>query len=308
MKKGYVLYNSAAGEGGTEESFSFLDFVLDGKFIYLEISRIRNFRVFLEGLAKDDLLILCGGDGTLNRFVNETDLASFEGEILYYPCGTGNDFAADLGHSKGCDPFPVKKYLTDLPCVTVKGKTLRFINGVGFGIDGYCCEKGDRIKGAAAEKGKKKPKINYAAIAVSGLLFHFQPVNATVTVDGKRFSHQRVWLAPTMHGRCYGGGMIPTPKQDRTEGGTLSLMVFGGAGKLRTLGIFPSIFKGTHVLHSDAVHIYTGKSITVSFDRPTPLQIDGETVSEVTSYTAFVPEKKEPSEREIAEKACALFR
>ena len=31
-----------------------------------------------------------------------------------------------------------------------------------------------------------------------------------------------------------------------------------------------------------------GKDITVTFDRPTPLQIDGETVLGVTSYTVTV--------------------
>ncbi|HEY8421918.1 MAG TPA: hypothetical protein VIL05_09300 [Thermoclostridium sp.] len=34
------------------------------------------------------------------------------------------------------------------------------------------------------------------------------------------------------------------------------------------------------------VDIFTGHEITVEFDRPAALQIDGETVSKVTSYTA----------------------
>ena len=79
--------------------------------------------------------------------------------------------------------------------------------------------------------------------------------------------------------------MIPTPGQDRTSG-ELSVMLFHGAGKLRTLCVFPSIFKGTHVKHKNMVALHTGKEITVRFDRPTPLQIDGETILDVTGYTA----------------------
>ena len=65
-------------------------------------------------------------------------------------------------------------------------------------------------------------------------------------------------------------------------------MIFHGTGKLKTLMIFPSLFKGEHVKHTEAVELLTGKEITVEFDRPTPLQIDGETVLGVTSYTANV--------------------
>lgn len=49
--------------------------------------------------------------------------------------------------------------------------------------------------------------------------------------------------------------------------------------------IFPSIFKGKHIKNKNAVDILSGQEITVAYDRPTPLQIDGETVLGVTSYT-----------------------
>ena len=79
--------------------------------------------------------------------------------------------------------------------------------------------------------------------------------------------------------------MIPAPEQDRSSG-KLSVMLFHGAGRLRTLCVFPSIFKGKHVLHKNMVAVHTGDEITVEFDRPTPLQIDGETIPDVTKYTA----------------------
>ena len=64
-------------------------------------------------------------------------------------------------------------------------------------------------------------------------------------------------------------------------------MVMHGAGKLKTLRIFPSIFKGMHIRHPKHVVIHKGHSITVTFDRPCALQIDGETILNVFTYTAF---------------------
>jgi diacylglycerol kinase family enzyme len=233
-------------------------------------------------LTENDVFVLCGGDGTLNRFVNDTEGLDIPCDILYVASGTGNAFLNDIEKSKEDCPLSVKKYLSGLPTVTVKGNTYRFINNVGFGIDGYCCEVGDELT-----KKSDKP-VNYTAIAIKGLLFHYKPTNATVIVDGKEHSYKNVWIAPTMKGRFYGGGMMATPMQDRTDAdGKLSIMLFYGKGRLKTLMVFPSIFKGEHIKHKDMVTIHTGKEITVKFDRPAPLQIDGETILGVTEYTAY---------------------
>ena len=80
---------------------------------------------------------------------------------------------------------------------------------------------------------------------------------------------------------------MAAPSQNRgNTDGTLSLVVFHGAGRLRTLCAFPGIFKGKHVKHRKIVAVHTRHEINVEFDRPTPLQIDGETVLNVKSYTA----------------------
>ena len=42
-----------------------------------------------------------------------------------------------------------------------------------------------------------------------------------------------------------------------------------------------------HIKYKKSIQTFTGKQITVRFDRPTALQIDGETVSGVTEYTVY---------------------
>ena len=164
---------------------------------------------------------------------------------------------------------------------------VRFLNGIGYGIDGYCCEKGDELRGNG------NGEVNYTAIAIKGLLFHYKPTGATITVDGVEHRFEKVWLAPTMIGRYYGGGMMPTPEQDRLNGdGAVSVMVYYGSGKLKSLAVFPSIFKGEHIKHSEMVAVLSGRNITVCFDEPRPLQIDGETVPGVREYSVTACEEK----------------
>ncbi len=281
MATAYVLYNEKAGEGKALENVKAIEINPKDEMKCVNVIEISDYSAFLGELGQEDYIILAGGDGTINCFVNNVDGIDFDNDVLYFPNGTGNDFAHELGHEKGSSPFSIKDYIKDLPKVTVKGQTYRFINGVGYGIDGYCCEVGDELKKIPGKK------VNYATIAIKGLLFHYKPTNAKIMVDGKAYAYKKVWLAPTMNGKFYGGGMMPAPEQDR-KSGKLSTMVFYKSGKLKTLMIFPSLFKGEHVKHTKQVEVLTGKEITVEFDRPVALQIDGETILGVSSYTATV--------------------
>ena len=278
----YVLYNPFSGKGeqakADAECYNALENIPTKT---VSIAEIKDLRAFLSQLNASDDIAVFGGDGTLNVVVNALP-AGWENNVYYYPCGTGNDFARDIDIAYTKEPIQINGYIQNLPTVTVNGEQRKFINGVGFGIDGYCCEVGDQLKSQG-----KLP--DYTGIAIKGLLFHFKPVNATVVVDGEKYEFKKVWIAPTMFGRYYGGGMMPTPEQDRNAAEKkVSLMVFHGSGKMQTLMIFPSIFKGEHVKHKENITILKGKNITVTFDRATSLQIDGETRLNVSSYTVSI--------------------
>ena len=294
-----VLYNPLARNSTCAESLEKLkEYLSEDDYVIEDMTKISSYKDFFEALDPERKVIVCGGDGTLNRFVNDTDGIELKNDVYYYAGGSGNDFWNDLGRKYGDGPICINKYIENLPTVFVNGMERKFINGIGYGIDGYCCEEGDRLREIS-----DKP-INYTSIAIKGLLYKFKPRNAEVTVDGETKSYKKVWLAPTMNGRFFGGGMMPTPAQDRLNPEhKLSTMVFYGHGKLKTLMIFPNIFKGTHV-NDKKVEVFTGKDITVKFDRPTPLQIDGETVSNVTEYTVRAP--KEASVKEETKEFAAV--
>ena len=89
-----------------------------------------------------------------------------------------------------------------------------------------------------------------------------------------------------MNGRYYGGGMKEAPEQDR-KGDKLTCVIWHGSGKLKTLTTFPSIFKGEHVKKTDMISVFTAKKIKVKFDIPTAMQIDGDTVLNVSEYEVW---------------------
>ena len=277
MKK-YVLYNPIAGNGnGRRDVKKLAERFGEENLVLCDVTQIEDYASFFAQLDETADVIVCGGDGTLNRFVNTIKDLEIKNPLYYFACGSGNDFLRDVEHDNGL--VVLAPYLVHLPTVFVQGKEYSFLNGVGYGIDGYCCEVGDKLR-------MQKPGeiINYTGIAIKGLLFHYKPVSATVIVDGKEYRFKKVWLAPTMNGRFYGGGMLPAPEQ-RREQPTVSVMVFHGTGKIKSLLIFPSIFKGEHVKKAKHISVLSGNEITVRYDEPRALQIDGETIVNVSEYT-----------------------
>lgn len=241
---------------------------------------IKDMRAYFEKLEPSDKIVLLGGDGTLNVFCNNLRGCDVNNEIYLFKAGTGNDFLRDVC---GCDfentkILKINEYIENLPVVTVNSKEYLFVNNVGFGIDGKVCTAAEDLR----EKGKKS--INYTTLAIKLLLTNYKPNGATVVVDNKRRKFKRVWMAPVMNGLYYGGGMMPTPQQDR-KSDLVSTCIVHSTNPLQTLIIFPSIFKGEHVKHTKKVANFSGKEIEIEFDAPQDVQIDGETIRDVTKIS-----------------------
>lgn len=277
----YLFFNPSAKNGKAAEDLQLIKKTLDGQDVEIyAVTDIDDYVSVIDKIQPEDIVYIVGGDGTLNRFINDSTNLRILGDIFFYSAGTGNDFKHDVDPDNSLYRIRLNDYIRNLPTVTVGGVTYKFINGIGFGIDGYCCEEGDRQRAAG------KQDINYSAIAVKGCLFRFKPCGADITVDGETRHYNKVWLAPTMFGKYYGGGMKVAPEQDRNNPQhTVTSVVIHETGRLKTLIRFAKIFSGEHTKYTDMVDIRTGHEVRVVFDRPCALQIDGETVRNVTEYT-----------------------
>ena len=287
--KSYFLFNPLAGKGRAEQFALEVDSENPNATKCYDMTKIDSFPDFLSKLERDDRLIVCGGDGTLNGFINKIEGTDIKNDIFYFPAGSGNDFMKDLNRVQTDGRFKINEYIKDLPQVTIRGKDFRFINGVGFGIDGVVCGEGDRRR----QRGKK---VNYTLLAVKCLL-KFKPVNATITVDGVKKPYKKVWMTTTMKGRFLGGGMMMAPDQERnSEQNEITVFVAHNLSRFRILTLFPSVFAGKHAKYIKYVDLIKCHSIDVEYDAPCTLQMDGEPMYGIRGYSAISETKEKVTE------------
>ena len=277
----HILYNSKSGSriAGIEACARLVK--KRGTANLVDVQKLENHREFISKIPEEDIIVICGGDGTLNHYINGLRGFKYPNKVLYYPGGSGNDFYHDVREGIAPNLVNVTKYIKELPTAYINGEEYAFINGVGCGLDGYCCQLGEEKRKAKTEK------VNYTAMAIKAILFDYNPAGVTVTVDGVEHRFENVWLSPLMQGRYFGGGMKAAPAQKRNSG-ELSVVIVHGLGKLRLLTILPSAFTGEHVKHEKYVSVFTGKEIKISYDVPKTVQIDGEVLPLATDITARV--------------------
>ncbi len=279
----YIFLNKLSNNGKAATAEEELKKFFSGKELkFIDVTKIQDASESCKTMNPADIIIIAGGDGTMSRFANDVYNLHLTNKIYFYTCGSGNDFLNDIRETSEVKDnlIPMNQYLESLPIVTVNGESHYFINGIGYGIDGYCCEVADKLRSLS-----DKP-VDYSGIAIKGVLGKFKPRRASVTVDGQTVNYKKVWLAPTMIGRYFGGGMKITPEQDRlNKEHMVSSCVIHDSSRLKTLIVFPSFFKGEHVSHKKMVEIKSGHEVRVEFDKPCALQIDGETYLNVKYYS-----------------------
>ena len=256
MEKAYVFYNPLAGGGKILEDLELLPFVMDETCVFCDMTRPETYESALFAMDAEDPLILCGGDGTLNRFVNVMDGIHRPNQVLYYPCGQNNDFARNYGREYGCNPFPVTNSLKGLPRVSIGERKGIFLTGILFDT----VRRDSRKNAANIEKNK--------------------PCNLKITVDKALYHYEKVRFAAVMKGRYCGGGLLPDPQRHPTDR-HLSCMVICGCGAGRAKALLRKLQKGI-IPHSRNLYIRRGKQICLSFGQPVNIFTDGEPTVGVT--------------------------
>ncbi|MBQ4341113.1 MAG: hypothetical protein II756_01270, partial [Clostridia bacterium] len=77
-----ILFNPLAGGKNGEAAAHALDGLLKGStLIYRDASLMASFADVFAFLGRDEKLVICGGDGTLHRFVNDMAGVTFENDV-----------------------------------------------------------------------------------------------------------------------------------------------------------------------------------------------------------------------------------
>lgn len=271
----YILFNPLANSGHGAEGLDAVRAAFASEKPTLHDLTALDAAAFFGGLTADDRVILCGGDGTIHHLINDLGGQKPAAPILVWRYGTGNDFVRDVTTDAREQTVLLNDYMDRLPTAGLGGETRRFLNGCSGGVDALVCA---RMNEAAGDRS------GYVSTAIRCFFRDYKTTTARVTVDGETREYEDVWMAGVMNGRYQGGGMLFGPGQDRRSD-RLFCYVWHGTKPLGTLLHFPAIMKGTHTKYTKYCEIRTGKEVAVEFGDPQFVQMDGETVPNITRFT-----------------------
>lgn len=93
MGKYSVLMNPRSGNGkGAMAAEQLKKLMPEDVFEILDVTRVKDYRKFFANLDADTQVILAGGDGTLNHFVNDTEDIPHGKDIYYFATGSETTF------------------------------------------------------------------------------------------------------------------------------------------------------------------------------------------------------------------------
>jgi diacylglycerol kinase family enzyme len=271
----YVLYNPMSNKGLSNKEVEKLVNQLskEDEVVMVNILEIHGSeRNFIAKVKPEEKVVICGGDGTVNRFLNTLMDFEYDCRLFVFQCGSGNDLAREYDKQK---MFEITDLAHRLPYAIINGqKKVVFINGIGMGFDAVVCAK----KEEAYKNGVKK---GYTSIVMETFK-EYERYSVDLEIDGKDYHFDDVWCFVVNHGKYFGGGMKIAPKADRYDG-LLDFCIVHGLSKGKFLTLFPTIFLGTHIKHEDYVTYIQCKSVKVKQIGASILQADGEVSYDVNT-------------------------
>jgi YegS/Rv2252/BmrU family lipid kinase len=181
MKSALLLYNPESGRGRIGKNLDRLVAVFRS-YDYRLIPREIDFaHTPFDGGETPELIVVAGGDGTVNYVVNRMKQAGLNLPLGILPAGTANDFAKALGMSH--DPLEAARQIilgeeTPIDCGRVNG--LYFVNIFSFGIFTTTSQR---------TPNERKHRIGKLAYLIEGVK-EFRAMHAVplkVVADGRSF-------------------------------------------------------------------------------------------------------------------------
>lgn len=226
-----------------------------------------------------DLVIVGGGDGTLNAAVDA--LIDTQLPLGILPLGTANDLARTLG---------IPNSLAEACEIIAKGQSQRidlgwvngkhFFNVASLGLSVQITQK------LTKEVKRRWGILAYAATALQVIL-QTRPFRAEIQINGDLIPVKTVQIA-VGNGRYYGGGM--TVVHDATiDDQRLDLYSLELNHWWQIIALLPAMRQGRHSEWS-GVRALRGQEIKVYTRKPRPLNTDGEITTHTPAHFRVIPQ------------------
>lgn len=238
---------------------------------------------------REGLLIVVGGDGTVNETVNGLGLAGFPPDVTLglLPTGTGNDFAATLripeDHESAVETLrEMRVRQLDAARVDSTGIGERyFVNVANGGL-------GAEVSGVTDEESKSRwGKLAYLRDSLE-LARDFDVQEVSLVLDGEE---RRVRAVNIAIGNCRysGGGWLAAPRAN-PEDGLLDVIVIEDVGVGEVLSLAPATLARSDFLDKEGVFFARAAEVRVD-SQPGGLQFtaDGEVIGDEPARFSALP-------------------
>ena len=209
---------------------------------------------------------MCGGDGSLNRFLNNIGKEKIKCKLLFYCCEMGNDFARDFKGETFINLEPIREFM---PVCYINGEEKHyFVNGIGVGIDAV-------VSRSKIQQNLAGARSSYFKVALTSIK-KFRPYTLDIEIDGEQKHYENVWLMVCNNGKYFGGGMKITPDAIRDDG-EFELVIAHSLNKFQIILALLLVYFGLHKFVR-GIEIIKCKKIKAIPDGCTIFQNDGESL------------------------------
>ncbi len=245
----------------------------------------------LEGAG---LMVVIGGDGTINEVVNGLMLAGETCrsicELGIINCGSGGDLARTLAlpsriKEQGSIIFKRPAHNVDLGLVACQGENgliqkRYFANECSVGISGSV---------VASMNGSSKTMGARLAFALASVaqIFKYQSKHMQIKLDDQHPVSQQMLGLVVGNGRFAGGGMQLTPGA-KIEDGLLDVLCMKNMSIANRLLVFSKVYKGSHIDSKFACY-QKASTITVESKGLPWIETDGELIGKTPCEIGIVP-------------------
>jgi YegS/Rv2252/BmrU family lipid kinase len=231
-----------------------------------------------------DVILVCGGDGSVHEAVNGIMLRSEKKPVLaYLPVGSGNDSARACGI-----PFNLKKAVEVIKRFETKkidiGKmnNIYYSNSLGIGLDGMVAHQASSLRSRTRLKG-----VPLYLKALYEVIKNWEPFKLTFYIEDEKIYDESTMLAAINVGRSYGGGFFVTPNAF-IDDGLFDVCIVREIPKYEVPLRLPFFIVGHYEWMGIAL-TKRGSRIRVEASRPVYAQLDGETYAIVEAKVELIP-------------------
>ena len=285
------LVNPASGNGSTGKRWPSLyqrahELGLDGDVLLSERPGHLT-ELARQAAGQGRLLVVVGGDGTVNEVVN--GIAGTGAELAVLPNGTGQDFGRTHDIPSGFDEAvrvaqSGRSREVDVGRVTYRDEsgqeaTRVFANVSSAGMSGAVARRANSMSKALGGR-----TTFYYALVREFARWRNSEVTVRVDGDERRGPMHDVIVA---NGRWHGGGMKLAPDA-QPDDGLFDVVQIGDVTKLDFVTPSPKQYSGGHVGHP-RVEVLRGAAVDVDAVVPLPLELDGEVAGTTPARYEVVP-------------------